>query len=124
MRPEPSLADAGQSASLLKAINDAVLAMAAELRVEPILQRLVESARELVQARYAALGIPDGEGGFGRFMTTGRSAALMDESGPLPRTHGLLAGVLTEAAASRTSASRKDPRRQGSPPPRPTMSSL
>src|SRR2546425_1920934 len=124
MRPEPSLADAGQSASLLKAINEAVLAMAAELRVEPVLQRLVESARELVQARYAALGIPDGEGGFARFITTGMSAALMDEIGPLPRTHGLLGAMLTETAAYRTSDIRKDPRFQWWPPPHPRMSSF
>jgi len=98
MRPEPSLADAGQSASLLKAINDAVLAMAAELRVAPILQRLVESARELVKARYAALGIPDGEGGFAQFITSGMSAAQIEAIGPLPRTHGLLGAMLTETA--------------------------
>src|SRR3989441_3093927 len=124
MRPEPSLADAGQSASLLKAINDAVLAMAAELRVAPILQRLVESASELVRARYAALGIPDGEGGFVRFITSGMSAAQVEAIGPLPRTHGLLGAMLNETAAYRTSNIRKDPRFQWWPPPHPRMSSF
>ena len=47
----------------LKAVSDAVLAVAAELSVDEVLQRLVEQARELVGARYAALGLPDGEGG-------------------------------------------------------------
>ncbi|TMG03150.1 MAG: GAF domain-containing sensor histidine kinase [Chloroflexi bacterium] len=124
MRPEPSLADAGQSASLLKAINDAVLAMAAELRVAPILQRLVESARELVKARYAALGIPDGEGGFAQFITSGMSAAQIEAIGPLPRTHGLLGAMLTETAPYRTSDIRTDPRFQWWPPPHPRMSSF
>ena len=124
MRPEPSLADAGQSASLLRAINDAVLAMAAELRVAPILQRLVESARELVKARYAALGIPDGEGGFAQFITSGMSAAQIESIGPLPRTHGLLGAMLTETAPYRTSDIRTDPRFQWWPPPHPRMSSF
>ena len=124
MRPEPSLADAGQSASLLRAINDAVLAMAAELRVAPILQRLVESARELVKARYAALGIPDGEGGFAQFIMSGMSAAQIEAIGPLPRTHGLLGAMLTETAPYRTSDIRTDPRFQWWPPPHPRMSSF
>src|SRR3989442_3025338 len=124
MRPEASLADAGQSASLLREINDAVLAMAAELRVAPILQRLVESARELVKARYAALGIPDGEGGFAQFITSGMSAAQIEAIGPLPRTHGLLGAMLTETAPYRTSDIRTDPRFQWWPPPHPRMSSF
>ena len=41
-----------------------MLAVAAELSVDEVLQRLVDSARELAGARYAALGLPDGEGGF------------------------------------------------------------
>src|SRR5204863_7602394 len=48
----------------LKTVSDAVLAVAAELSVEEVLQRLVHSARELAGARYAALGLPGGEGGF------------------------------------------------------------
>jgi len=124
MRPEPGLSDAGQNASLLKAINDAVLAMAAELRVEPILQRLVESARVLVNAHYAALGIPDGEDGFARFITSGMSAAQIEAIGPLPRTHGLLGAMLTETDAYRTRDIRKDPRFQWWPPPHPRMSSF
>ncbi len=42
-----------------------MLAVAAELSVEEVLQRLLDRARELAGARYAALGIPDGEGGSG-----------------------------------------------------------
>src|SRR3954454_4636150 len=49
----------------LRAVSDAVLAVAAQQSVEDVLQQLVHRARELAGARYAALGIPDGEGGFG-----------------------------------------------------------
>ena len=46
----------------LKAVSDAVLAVAANLSVDEVLQKLVDAARELAGARYAALGIPDGRG--------------------------------------------------------------
>jgi signal transduction histidine kinase len=124
MKPEDSPGDGSQKTSLLNAINDAVLAMAADLRVEAILQRLVESARELVNARYAALGIPDGEGGFERFITSGMTTAQIEAIGPLPRTHGLLGAMLSETMSFRTSDIRKDPRFQWWPPPHPRMSSF
>ena len=78
----------------LKAVSDAVLAVAAELSVEEVLQRLVESARELAAAQYAALGIPDGEGGFSQFLTAGMSDAMIAALGPLPRQHGVLGAML------------------------------
>ena len=55
-----------QQSAALRAMSDAVLAIAAEATIEPMLQRLAQSARELVDARYAALGVPDGEGAFAR----------------------------------------------------------
>jgi signal transduction histidine kinase len=114
----------GSDESLLKAMSDAVLAMSAELRVEGMLQRLVESARGLVQARYAALGIPDGEGGFAQFITSGMSDELIRAIGPLPRTHGLLAAMLEEKTPYRTTDIRKDPRFEWWPPPHPKMKSF
>jgi signal transduction histidine kinase len=78
----------------LKAVSDAVLAVAAELSVEEVLQRLVDGARELAEARYAALGLPDGEGGFARFLTSGMSEELVASLGPLPRQHGMLGAML------------------------------
>jgi hypothetical protein len=44
----------------LKAVSDAVLAVASRRSVGEVLGQLVDSARELAGARYAALGIPDG----------------------------------------------------------------
>jgi signal transduction histidine kinase len=78
----------------LRAVSDAVLAVAAERSVEEVLQRLVDSARELAGARYAALGTPDGVGGFRRFLVSGMSDELIASMGPLPRTHGMLGAML------------------------------
>src|SRR3984957_10490656 len=97
----------------LKAVSDAVLAVAAEVSVEEVLQRLVESARELAGARFAALGIPDGEGGFRRFLVAGMSDALVSAMGPLPRTHGMLGAMLQAAGPYRTRDIHLDPRFRG-----------
>ena len=84
-----------QQSAALRAMNDAVLAIAAEATIEPMLQRLAHSARELVVARYAAIGVPDGEGGFAQFITSGMSDEFIAAMGPLPRQHGLLGAMLT-----------------------------
>jgi signal transduction histidine kinase len=78
----------------LRAISDAVLAVASQLSVDEVLQQLVERARELADARYAALGIPDGQGGFRRFLVAGMTDELIAAMGPLPRTHGMLGAML------------------------------
>ncbi len=97
----------------LKAVSDAVLAVASQLSVDEVLQRLVDSARELAGARFAALGIPDGDGGFRRFLVSGMSDRLIAALGPLPRTHGMLGAMLESTAAYRTEDIHDDPRFRG-----------
>ena len=97
----------------LKAVSDAVLAVAAEQSVEDVLQRLVHGARELASARYAALGLPDGEGGFRRFLTSGMSDELVASLGPLPRQHGVLGAMLETRAPHRTADIHHHPRFRG-----------
>jgi signal transduction histidine kinase len=102
-----------QQSAALRAMNDAVLAVAAEATIEPMLQRLAHSARELVDAKYAAIGVPDGEGAFAQFITSGMSEELIAAMGPLPRTHGLLGAMLTSPVPYRTTDIRRDPRFRG-----------
>ena len=97
----------------LKAVSDAVLAVASQLSVEEVLQRLVDSARELAGARYAALGIPDGHGGFRRFLVAGMSDELVAAMGPLPRTHGMLGAMLQSSGAYLTADIHEDSRFRG-----------
>ncbi len=97
----------------LKAVSDAVLAVAADMSVEEVLQRLVESARELAHARYAALGVPDGEGGFSQFLTSGMSDQLRASLGPLPRQHGVLGAMLEEREPYRSPDIHEHPRFRG-----------
>src|SRR4051794_36308565 len=97
----------------LKAVSDAVLAVASELSVEDVLQQLVEPARELAGARFAALGLPDGDGGFRRFLTAGMSDELIASLGPLPRQHGMLGAMFADPAPYRTRDMREHPRFRG-----------
>jgi signal transduction histidine kinase len=97
----------------LRAVSDAVLAVASQLSVDEVLQRLVESAGELAGARYAALGIPDGDGSFDRFLVAGMSDQLVAAMGPLPRTHGMLGAMLESTTPYRTEDIHDDPRFRG-----------
>ena len=111
--------------SALESISEAVLAIAAEREVDPVLRRLVAVARELAGARYAALGIPDGQGAFAQFITEGMSDELIAAMGPLPRTHGLLGAMLESPDSYRTPDIRQDPRFRGWwPRAHPTMRSF
>ena len=104
---------AAADSTAFRALSDVVLAIASEHEVEPVLQRLVHSARELAGARYAALGIPDGEGAFASFITSGMSDELIEAMGPLPRTHGMLGAMLDSAEPHLTDDITADPRFRG-----------
>ncbi|MCW3065659.1 MAG: hypothetical protein JWN32_2831 [Solirubrobacterales bacterium] len=105
-------------------LSDAVLAIAAERSLEPILQRMVATARELARARYAALGIPDGAGGFVRFITAGLTDEEVARIGPLPRTHGLLGAMLESSEPVRTPDIKAHPRYRWWPAAHPDMGSF
>ena len=102
-----------RSGIALAAMSDAVHAIAGERSVEPVLQRIVAASRELAGARYAALGIPDGQGKFAQFITAGMSEELIAAMGPLPRTHGLLGAMLDTHRPYRTEDINRDPRFRG-----------
>src|ERR1700744_1473389 len=109
----------------LKAISDAMLAVASRLSVDEVLQQLVDRARGLAEARYAALWIPDGAGGFRRFLVAGMSDELVAAMGPLPRTHGMLGAMLKADGAYLTDDIHDDPRFRGWwPRAHPDMSSV
>src|SRR3954468_1518744 len=116
--PTPGVSSAGMPERLaisptLRTVSDAVLAVAAGLSVDEVLQRLVHSARELAGAHFAALGLPDGEGGFRRFLTSGMSDELTPSPGPRPRQHGVLGVMLDTPSSCRTRDIHEHPRFRG-----------
>ncbi|MFF3611364.1 GAF domain-containing sensor histidine kinase [Streptomyces sp. NPDC002580] len=106
----------------LYAVSSALLAMSRHLEVRDVLKTIVASARELLDAQYAALGVPDDHGGFAQFVVDGVSDAQWKAIGPLPRQHGILAAMLREARPERLADVREDPRFEGWPHAHPDMS--
>ncbi|MET9800097.1 GAF domain-containing sensor histidine kinase [Streptomyces sp. NPDC006368] len=106
----------------LAAVSAALLAMSRHLEVRDVLKTIVASARELLDAEYAALGVPDDHGGFAQFVVDGVSEEQWKAIGPLPRQHGILAAMLREAKTERLADVRKDPRFEGWPAAHPEMS--
>ncbi|MDQ0602910.1 signal transduction histidine kinase [Streptomyces canus] len=106
----------------LAAVSSALLAMSRHLEVRDVLKTIVASARELLDAQYAALGVPDDHGGFAQFVVDGVSDRQWKAIGPLPRQHGILAAMLQEAKVERLADVRKDPRFEGWPSAHPDMS--
>ncbi|BCL19552.1 GAF domain-containing sensor histidine kinase [Streptomyces tuirus] len=105
----------------LAAVSSALLAMSRHLEVRDVLKTIVASARELLDAEYAALGVPDDHGGFAQFVVDGVSEEQWKAIGPLPRQHGILAAMLHEARAERLADVRKDPRFEGWPKAHPDL---
>ncbi|MFE7980417.1 GAF domain-containing sensor histidine kinase [Streptomyces shenzhenensis] len=106
----------------LAAVSSALLAMSRHLEVRDVLKTIVASARELLDAHYAALGVPDDHGGFAQFVVDGVSDAQWKAIGPLPRQHGILAAMLHETTPVRLADVRKDPRFEGWPTAHPELS--
>ena len=108
----------------IEAVSAAVLAMSRHLEVREVLQRIVTSARTLVGAEYAALGVPDDHGGFAQFVVDGISEQQWRAIGPLPRQHGILAVMLKDSTAQRLDDVRQDPRFGGWPQAHPDMAAF
>src|SRR5450759_5190183 len=98
-------------------VSQAVLSVTRQMSVRDVLQVIVRSARSLVGARYAALGVPDDGDSFAEFVVDGMSSAQWQAIGPLPRRHGMLAVLLNEGQPERLAHIRADPRLEGWPRP-------
>jgi signal transduction histidine kinase len=105
----------------LHAMSDAVLGIASERGLDWVLDQLAEAARDLVQAKYTAIGVPDGEGGFEKFVTVGFTDKQFDAIGDLPRQHGMLGAMLEAAEPYRAADITEDGRFEGYPEAHPMM---
>ena len=119
-----SRAEVHGRAERLAALEAATRAVAAELDIDRVLQVIVDRVRELIGARYAALGIADSRGRIERFITSGISAEARAAIPHVPRGEGLLGSLIREGIAIRTPDIATDPRRVGFPPNHPPMTSF
>jgi signal transduction histidine kinase len=108
--------------SRLRALLEASMAIASDLSLDSLLQRLVTAAAELTGARYAALGVIDRSGRqLERFVTTGIDDETHRAIGDLPRGRGILGVLINEATPLRLHDLKDDPRSVGFPPNHPPM---
>jgi hypothetical protein len=94
------------------------------LRLPVVLHRITEAARELVGARYAALGVLAPDGGLAEFVHTGMPADLVAGIGHLPQGKGLLGALVDDPEPIRLARIADDPRSCGFPPGHPPMNSF
>ena len=102
--------DLAQRARRLAALNEAALAIAGDLDPDRVLEKILKTAAHLVGAQYGALGIPDRQVGFGRFLTVGISERRAARIGALPRVHGVLGSLVTDGKPIRSRDIRRHPK--------------
>ncbi|MBI4770947.1 MAG: GAF domain-containing protein, partial [Chloroflexi bacterium] len=109
---------------MLSALNQAALAISSDLSLDRTLQHIVNAARTLVGARYAALGIPDEHGALNQFLVSGMTAEQQAQVGHPPSGLGLLGGIMRQGRIIRIRSIGSDPRSVGFPPGHPRMESF
>lgn len=108
----------------LRSLTEACISLTSELSLDAVLQKLVDVAREQVNARYGALSVLNDEGEIGRFLTSGITPEERARIGEPPRGRGLLGVILREGTSLRLDDISADPRSAGFPPNHPRMKSL
>jgi len=108
----------------LGAFNEATLTITAELALDRVLQRIVHLARELAHAQYAALGVPDDQGGLEQFLTSGMTEAEIAQMEHPPEGKGLLGALMQSTTPIRVKRIADDPRSVGFCKNHPEMTSF
>ena len=127
---QPSVDEAsadGRGLSLdaaVDALDAATRAIAGEFDLDRVLQLIVDSVRDLVQATYAALGIVDASGRIERFITSGIGPEARARIGSPPRGHGLLGLIIREGSSYRIPDIAAHADAYGFPPEHPPMGSF
>ncbi|HSZ40744.1 MAG TPA: GAF domain-containing protein [Trebonia sp.] len=116
-RTDDALAAQGRLRGLLRA-NALV---AGELSLPVVLRQIVAAARDLVGARYAALGVLGRDGELEQFVHAGMDEDLVAAIGELPRGRGILGMLISEPAPLRLADLSSHPASAGFPPGHPPM---
>jgi signal transduction histidine kinase len=109
----------------LRRVLEVGRSVVSELDLEVLLQRVLEVARELTGARYAALGILDTQRSeLERFLTLGIDEETHRKIGALPRGRGVLGVLIDEPQPLRLKDVSEHPRSYGFPLGHPRMRSF
>jgi signal transduction histidine kinase len=97
-------------------------AIVSELDPETVLRRVLDAARDLTGAKYAALGVlNEDKSGLERFVHSGIDEQTRREIGPLPRGRGVLGELIRDPRPLRLPDVGAHPRSYGFPPAHPEM---
>ncbi|GAA2635635.1 two-component system sensor histidine kinase [Dactylosporangium fulvum] len=108
----------------LRALLDAVVGIGADLDLHSTLERIVEAACRLSDARYGALGVIGPDRMLVEFINHGVTPAERAAIGDLPRGHGVLGLLIEEPRAIRLEDITQHSRAYGFPPNHPPMHSF
>jgi len=115
----------GAEEDRFRRLIDVGSSLLSELDIEAVLKSVVEAARELTGARYAALGVLDRERReLERFINVGIDEETRRDIGNLPRGRGVLGELIREPAALRLRDVNAHPHAYGFPPGHPPMHSF
>ena len=103
---------------------ESALVLASDLSLDVVLQRIIELAVKLTDARYGALGVVGADGRLLDFITTGITPEDRQAIGPLPVGEGILGVLIRDAKPLRLRVIADDPRHVGFPPNHPPMQSF
>lgn len=115
------------TSAILAQLQDMASAVmyAAEARdLEVVLERIAQATKDLVNVKYAALGVPDDKDGLRYFKVAGMTAEAIARLDHLPKGHGLLGVIQHDQQALRLEHMRDDPRSSGFCHGHPHMGSL
>lgn len=106
----------------LRQLLDVGRSLTAELDLDVVLQRVLDTARVLCGARYAALGVlDDRRQELAQFLTLGEADDVRDAIGHLPRGRGILGLLIDQPVPIRLHDVSDHPRSYGFPPGHPPM---
>ena len=108
----------------LRRLIDVGRTLTSELDLEAVLQTVLEAARDLTGARYAALGIITGEGALERFIFTGIDDETRRGIAELPQGRGVLGVLIDDPRPIRLADVGAHPESFGFPAGHPPMSSF
>ncbi|MFF7645833.1 GAF domain-containing protein [Streptomyces canus] len=105
----------------MQTLLDAVVAIGSDLNLEDLLRRIVQSAVDLVDAEYGALGVLGAEGRIRQFITVGMDEEAVARIGHYPEGHGILGLLIREPRSLRLEELGAHPESVGFPPGHPPM---
>lgn len=109
----------------LRQLLAAVVAISSDLDLPAMLERIIESAVELADATYGALGVLDDSGTrLAQFITVGVDEEAKRRIGALPEGHGILGLLIVDAKPLRLPDLHDHPDSFGFPPNHPPMRSF